>query len=90
MKKEYGESKLSNHLSHVLVVLCYLGATEEKIQDYYNKYIERLDKMPKPLEIEISDNNYKELVDNSESYPNLLKFFQNCIKKEGIEKTISI
>ena len=78
---EYGDG-LSNHLSMALIALARLGATDERVQEYFDFYRLRLDPLRAPV-MAVTRANWREGLGTHRHYCAYLKFFIECAERGG-------
>lgn len=81
----YGDD-LANHLSMALIALAKMGASDNKLEIFFDDYVPKLDKLFVPG---ISKpNDFRESLGNSIKFHEHLAYFREEVKKDGTEKTI--
>ncbi|RYV01681.1 hypothetical protein SOPP22_15065 [Shewanella sp. OPT22] len=78
---------LSSHLPMVLVALDRLGASEQKLEQFYCDYIDVLDLADGASTVE-RINDVSEYLGDSEKYLSYLKYFQSRLELEGYESVL--
>ncbi|CAF1358793.1 unnamed protein product, partial [Didymodactylos carnosus] len=77
----------SNHLSHALVALHKLGATNERLEEFRQFYIKQLDP-PKPKSKIITQDNWHEYLGKLHSYAELGDYFDDELKRLGSKERL--
>jgi hypothetical protein len=85
---EYSNIKLSNHLVSGLVALKKLGATDFRLNEFYEHYTKRLDKKQEH-KTTISNPFLGEYMGKDVYFPDYLDFFIKEINNKGTKKTIN-
>ncbi|KXN75003.1 hypothetical protein CONCODRAFT_82552 [Conidiobolus coronatus NRRL 28638] len=73
----------SNHLVHALCSMYYSGASPGQLEEYYNYYTNRLEKLPEP-KFEINRENWLSYLSEKDNYAEYLQFFQKEVNENGM------
>lgn len=77
---EYGRSQLANHLQHGLVALAKLGANDERLQEWNDRYTRKLE-APHPATMKVSEENWRSVCGQNLHFAELTDFFTGEAKK---------
>jgi len=80
-------SYLSNHLPMALVSLYEMGATSQRLLDYYNFYVPRLEAHIPSMHF-INSNNWKQYLGSRQFYGDYREFFKNEVTRLGGLKNV--
>lgn len=80
------ENYLSNHIVHDLYSLHDLGASSERISDYYFNHSQKLQPLSF-IDQTITHDNWRNYLGQPSQYPNYLKFFEKEINRYGFDQT---
>ncbi|KAJ6642068.1 Oxidoreductase AflY [Pseudolycoriella hygida] len=80
---------LANHLPHGLYTLCALGASTERIQEFHDRYVQRLEPKRKANTI-IDSSNWTEHIGNKNFYSDYLRFFDEEVNSKGMKATFDL
>ncbi len=78
--------QLTNHLPMALHALHCLGASPQRMQDFYNSYSQRFHGRPGPLAAALSKPHtldWRALRGQADAYPALLAYFNDLVAREG-------
>jgi hypothetical protein len=78
--------QLTNHLSMALHALQGLGASPQRLQDFYTRYSQRFQGQPAPEPATLADAqtlDWRSLRGQATAYPALLAYFNNLVQREG-------
>lgn len=73
----------ANHIPHALCSLYQLGASNQRLEEYYGNYVKKLVLIETPNK-KIDSQNYKEYLGKRNSYPAYLSFFDQILKEHGV------
>lgn len=79
--------QLTNHLPMALHALHCLGASPQRLQDFYTGYSQRFQGLPAPTPAALSNLHtvdWRALRGQAEAYPVLLAYFNDLVAREGV------
>jgi len=91
---EYG-GFLSNHISHGLITLAQLNASDERFDKWYDAYLQhevlgyQLEPSRKPSDVTITEDNLHEYLGKRDYFPNLYEFFQKQLERNDTAETVN-
>lgn len=88
---------LSNHLLHALIALYEVGASENQIESYADKYVTKLEVQEDehkatltPEEAALTVESARALVGKRENFYGLVAFYEGEIEKNGVDGAVKI
>jgi len=79
-----GASKFSNHLSHGLIALYELGASGDRLKQFFDRYSAKLEKrIPPSPDVKVTESNWKTFIGKKEHYSELVQFSTDEVKSRG-------
>ena len=79
----------TNHMTSSLVSLKKLGASDERLTEFFDFHAKELEKPRKIQSQKITKKNWKNFLSNKEFYRNYLEFFTNELKEKGLKKVLN-
>ncbi|XP_037040039.1 oxidoreductase AflY-like [Bradysia coprophila] len=80
---------LANHLPHGLYTLCALGASTSRLQQFYDKYVKKLEPISKTSTV-IDSSNWETNIGCKGSYSDYLRYFDNELEVKGLKNTFDL
>jgi len=80
--------ELASHLPMALVALERIGASPDRLGDYYANYVKRLEPKPSSLGQRIDSSNWKDLLGENKYHIEYLDYFNEKLRSDGVEKTL--
>lgn len=83
----YRDTHMSSHLPMALTALSEMGASDEKLQNFYNSY-SRILKKKEPATQTITNKNWKHTFGQHSLNADYVTFFEKEISQNGVKKTL--